>query len=278
MRTTAVVNHKGGVGKTTVTMNLAAELAERGNKVLLIDLDNQGNLTQAVGTILSVPNIEEDEYTIANAISVISNEGELPEVEKYIHRTEMDDNVDIIPNDIRFADTTIHLLMAVNREFMLKGVIEAIESKLNYDYVLIDCGPSIAVDFQNAATAADRIIIVCQGEFSINGMTTLVREAGKVRRFCNPKLSIAGILVNGVANCNFDRSVARVIKNSFSGLNVFSGFIPFTTAVKEAQSYNMSIGKYMTELPPSKRSDAGQKAAEAFSIFTDEFIDTFKEA
>ena len=278
MRTTAVVNHKGGVGKTTVTMNLAAELAERGNKVLLIDLDSQGNLTQAAGTILSVSNIEEDEYTIANAISVISNEGELPEVEKYIHRTEMDDNVDIIPNDIRFADTTIHLLMAVNREFMLKGVIEAIESKLNYDYVLIDCGPSIAVDFQNAATAADRIIIVCQGEFSINGMTTLVREAGKVRRFCNPKLSIAGILVNGVANCNFDRSVARVIKNSFSGLNVFSGFIPFTTAVKEAQSYNMSIGKYMTELPPSKRSDAGQKAAEAFSIFTDEFIDTFKEA
>lgn len=278
MRTTAIVNHKGGVGKTTVTMNLAAELAERGNKVLLIDLDSQGNLTQAAGTILSVSNIEEDEYTIANAISVISNEGELPEVEKYIHRTEMDDNVDIIPNDIRFADTTIHLLMAVNREFMLKGVIEAIESKLNYDYVLIDCGPSIAVDFQNAATAADKIVIVCQGELSIKGMTTLVREAGKVRRFCNPKLSIAGILVNGVANCNFDRSVVRVIKNSFSGMNVFSGFIPFTTAVKEAQSYNMSIGKYMTELPPSKRSDAGQKAAEAFSVFTDEFIDTFKEA
>lgn len=278
MRTAAIVNHKGGVGKTTVTANLAAELAGRGNKVLLIDLDSQGNLTQVAGTILSVPNIEEDDYTIANAISIISNEGELPDIEKYIHKTQMDDNVDIIPNDIRFADTTIYLLMAVNREFMLKGVLEVIESELAYDYVLIDCGPSIGVDFQNAATAADRIIIVCQGELSIKGMTTLVREAVKVRRFCNPKLSIAGILVNGVANCNNDRSVARVIKNSFNGLNVFSGFIPFTAAVKDAQTYNMSIGKYMTELPPSKRSDAGRKAAEAFSVFTEEFIDTFKEA
>lgn len=276
MRTTAVVNHKGGVGKTTVTMNLAAELAEKGNKVLLIDLDSQGNLTQAAGTILSVSNIEEDEYTIANAISVMSEEGELPEIEKYIHKTKLDDKVDIIPNDIRFADTTIRLLTAVNREFMLKGVIEVIESELNYDYVLLDCGPSIAVDFQNAATAADKILIVCQGELSIKGMTTLVREAGKVRRFCNPKLSIAGILVNGVANCNVDRSVENVIKNSFGELNVFSESIPYTATVKEAQFYNMSIGRYMKELSPSKRSEAGQKAAKAFSVFTEEFMDTFK--
>ena len=260
MKIVSVVNHKGGVGKTTITINLGAELAERGNKVLLIDLDSQGNLTKATG--IDVHRTGDNLYTVASALNGIMKGKEIDPL-KYIYRTNISDNLDVVPCCIDMADTKIALNIAMARETMIKLFIEEIVKSKNYDYVLIDNAPSIEVDFQNSLVASDEVLIITEAdEFSTDGMESLLKQLGKIKSFFNPKLEVAGVLINK-ADCrtNLCKDMIGIIRELFGKLKVFNTVIPASVKLKESQIMKVSIKTY----------DKDNAVAKAISSFTDEF-------
>lgn len=260
MRIISVVNHKGGVGKTTVTMNFGAELADRGRKVLLIDFDSQGNLSKVTGVKIRKEN--EKQYTIAAALTAVMKGREIVP-EDYIYKTEIHENLDVIPCCIDMADTKIALNVAMARETMLKLFIEELAKVKEYDYILIDNAPSIEVDFQNSLVASDEVLIVTEAdEFSTDGMESLLKQLTKIKNFFNPKLTVSGVLINK-ADCrtNLCKDMIAVIRELFGKLRVFDTVIPASVKLKESQIMKVSIKTY----------DKDNAVAKAISSFTDEF-------
>ncbi len=260
MKIISVVNHKGGVGKTTITMNLGAELAERGNKVLLIDLDSQGNLTKATGIKIRKDN--NAVYTIAAALNAVMK-GEKINPEDYIYKSGINSNLEVIPCCIDMADTKIALNIAMARETMLKLFIDDIAEVKQYDYILIDNAPSIEVDFQNSLVASDEVLIITEAdEFSTDGMESLLNQLAKIKSFFNPRLSVAGVLINKAdVRTNLCKDMIGVIRELFGKLRVFDTVIPASVKLKESQIMKVSIKTY----------DKDNAVAKAISSFTDEF-------
>ena len=260
MKIISVVNHKGGVGKTTITMNLGAELADRGNKVLLIDLDSQGNLTKATGIKIRKDN--NAVYTIASALNAVMK-GEKINPEDYIYRSGINSNLEVIPCCIDMADTKIALNIAMARETMLKLFIDDITEVKQYDYILIDNAPSIEVDFQNSLVASDEVLIITEAdEFSTDGMESLLNQLAKIKSFFNPRLSVAGVLINKAdVRTNLCKDMINVIRELFGKLRVFDTVIPASVKLKESQIMKVSIKTY----------DKENAVAKAISSFTDEF-------
>ncbi len=250
----ALTNQKGGVGKTTTAVNLGVGLVQQGKKVLLIDADAQANLTMALGY-----NRPDDiPITLPNIIEDIIDEKPFDAEQCILHSNE---GVDLLPSTIELAGYEAEIINAKNRERVLKTYVN--EVKKNYDYVLIDCMPSLGMFPINAMAAADSVIIPTQPHFfSAKGLEQLLRSVSKVRRQINPKLRIDGILMTMVmSRTNSSKEVTASIKSAYGQkIKVFDAQIPFAISVVDASAAGKSIFAY----------DKRGKVAAAYEQFSKE--------
>lgn len=236
-----VANQKGGVGKTTSTLNLGAELNKAGKKVLLVDFDPQGNLSMALG-------IENEEVpTIADLMQLEMDEQPLPDKEDIIINV---DGLDVIPSNLVLASIEINLVVTSCREFILKTILS--QYKLEYDYILIDCGPFLGMLLINALTAADSVIIPVEGQyFSAKGLELLLQSIARTKRKLNPSLKVEGILVTKIdTRTNTSREILQMIQKAYGSLKIFKNVIPLRVAVEK------SIRKYQSISDFEKNNDA----------------------
>mgnify|MGYP000805523366 CR=1 FL=1 len=250
----ALTNQKGGVGKTTTAVNLGIGLAKQGNKVLLIDADAQANLTMALGY-----NRPDDlPVTLSTIMQNIIDDKSFDVSQGIIHHSE---GVDLLPSNIELSGFEVRLINAMSRERVLKTYVN--EVKKNYDYVLIDCMPSLGMFPINAMAAADSVIIPTQPHFfSAKGLEQLLRSVSKVRQQINPKLRIDGILMTMVmSRTNSSKEVTASIKSAYGQkIKVFDAQIPFAISVVDASAAGKSIFAY----------DKRGKVAAAYEQFSKE--------
>ncbi|NLC10935.1 MAG: ParA family protein [Firmicutes bacterium] len=245
----AIANQKGGVGKTTTAVNLSACLAEKGKKILLLDIDPQGNATSGLG--IEKKNIK---FCIYDALI-----NDVP-LEKTIKKTPYK-NLDIVPSTIQLAGAEIELVSTLSREVRLKRVIEGI--KKNYDYIIIDCPPSLGLLTINALTAADGVFVPIQCEYyALEGLGQLVNTINLVRKHLNSELIIKGVLLTMYdSRTNLSTQVAAEVKAYFKDL-VYDSIIPRNVRLSEAPSHGKPIISY----------DPKCKGAEVYRNLADEVI------
>ncbi len=186
----AVTNQKGGVGKTAVASNLGVGLARNDKKVLLIDADPQGNLTASIG----IDNADELENTLASFIEREINENPIEPTEYILHNGE---GVDIMPCNIGLAGMDYKIMNALSREHLLDAFVSSVRN--DYDYILIDCSPSLNLVTINVLTVADSVIIPVEASYlSLAGLQQLLTSIGSTKRKLNRKLEVEGIVINKV--------------------------------------------------------------------------------
>jgi chromosome partitioning protein len=245
----AVVNQKGGTGKSVTAENLGIGLAREGKKVLLVDTDPQGSLTISLG----YPRPDDLEITISDMLQRTMNEIPIRPQEGILHHLE---GVDLIPANISLAGTEVSLVNAMNRERVLKQYLEDV--KLAYDYVLLDCMPSLGMLTVNALAAADNVLIPVQANhLSAKGLEQLLQTINKVKRQINPKLRIEGILLTMVdGRTNFAKEISSLIRETYSGhIRIFNTEIPRSVRAAEISAEGKSI--YLHD-PKGKVADAYQ--------------------
>ena len=244
----AIANQKGGVGKTTTSINLAAAIAKEGKKVLLVDADPQGNATSGVGVEI------DDDYTVYD---MIINDTDADDV---IIKTDFD-NLWLCPSAEELAGAEIELVSADSREFKLKKSLKTIKN--NFDYIFVDCPPSLGLITINCLTAADSVLIPIQCEyFALEGVSLLTNNIKKIKKSLNPDIDIEGILLTMLdARTNLGVQVVEEVKSCFPG-NVYASIIPRNVRLSEAPSYGQPINVY----------DASSKGAEAYKSLAEEVI------
>ena len=253
----AIANQKGGTGKTTTTVNLGIGLAAHGKKVLLVDADAQGNLTDSLGYQ------EPDSLPISLATILNKNMMEEPyEInDGILHHGE---GVDLMPGNIELSAIEVSLVNTMSRETILRTYIDAAKDK--YDYVLIDCMPSLGMMTINALAAADSVIIPVQAHYlPAKGMTQLLQTIARVRRQINPKLTIDGVLLTMVDNrTNFAKDISFILRRDYGDkLRVFQTEIPLSIRAAETSAEGKSIYVH----------DPHGIAAKAYQAFTKEVQD-----
>ncbi|WP_224484468.1 ParA family protein [Robertkochia aurantiaca] len=251
----AVANQKGGVGKTTTSVNLAASLGVLEKKVLLIDADPQANATSGLG--IDVESVEYGTYQLLEH-SVVASET--------IIKTDSP-NVDLIPAHIDLVAIEIELVDKDNREYMLQNAIESIRD--NYDYILIDCAPSLGLLTLNALTASDSVIIPIQCEyFALEGLGKLLNTIKSVQKIHNPNLDIEGLLLTMYdSRLRLSNQVVEEVQKHFSDM-VFDTIIQRNVRLSEAPSYGETIINY----------DATSKGATNYLNLAHEIIKKNKQA
>lgn len=244
----AIANQKGGVGKTTTSVNLSSILAKKGRKVLIVDTDPQGNATSGLG-------IEKElDYSVYD---VIVNEIDM---DKTIKETNIK-NLKICPSNINLAGAEVELVSMISREQRLKEKLDLVKDQ--YDYIIIDCPPSLGLITLNTFTAADSVLIPIQCEFyALEGLGQLMNTINLVKKRLNKNLEIEGALLTMYdMRTNLSNQVVKEVSKYF-GNNVYKTVIPRNVKLSEAPSYGMSIIEY----------DSRSKGAKAYDKLAKEFI------
>ena len=248
-RTIVIANQKGGVGKTTTAINLSASLAESGKKVLLIDMDSQGNSTSGLG-------IEKDEkeYTIYELLL-----GECS-IEDCLSESICKDLI-VVPSNINLAAVEIELIGTDGKEFILRDSVSSIKDK--YDFILIDCPPSLNVLTINAMCTADTVLVPIQCEYyALEGLSQLMHTIELVKERLNPDLEIEGVVFTMYdARTNLSLEVVENVKGNLNQ-NIYKTIIPRNVRLAEAPSYGMPITKY----------DTKSTGAESYRMLAEEVI------
>ncbi len=248
-RTIVIANQKGGVGKTTTAINLSASLAESGKKVLLIDMDPQGNSTSGLG-------IEKDEkeYTIYELLL-----GECS-IEDCLSESICKD-LTVVPSNINLAAVEIELIGTDGKEFILRDSVSSIKDK--YDFILIDCPPSLNVLTINAMCTADTVLVPIQCEYyALEGLSQLMHTIELVKERLNPDLEIEGVVFTMYdARTNLSLEVVENVKGNLNQ-NIYKTIIPRNVRLAEAPSYGMPITKY----------DTKSTGAESYRMLAEEVI------
>lgn len=245
----ALANQKGGVGKTTTSVNLSSSLAFLGKKVLLVDIDPQGNASSGVGV-----NKGEIEHCIYD---VLVDDVAIQDV---LQKTDLD-NLNVIPATIQLAGAEVELVPAISREIRLKKAIDSIRD--DYDYVIIDCPPSLGLLTLNALTAADSVLIPVQCEYyALEGLSQLLNTIRIVQKHLNEDLQIEGVLLTMLdARTNLGIQVIEEVKKYFQN-KVFNTIIPRNVRLSEAPSHGKPILLY----------DAKSKGAEVYLELAKEVV------
>ena len=247
----AIFNQKGGVGKTTTNINLAACLAIRGKKVLILDIDPQGNTTSGIG--VRKRNLKDTIYNI-----LVDKDYD---PRKAIIKTSVN-NLDLIPASVDLAGAEVELVSVDGRENALKEGLDKIKG--GYDYIFIDCPPSLGLLTINSLAAVDSVLVPIQCEFyALEGVSQLVSTIELVKKSLNPKLEIQGVILSMFdGRTNLSLQVVQEVKRYF-GNKVYSTVIPRNVRLAEAPSYGMPITEY----------DPKSKGAEAYGDVADEFLE-----
>ncbi|MBR4305830.1 MAG: ParA family protein [Ruminiclostridium sp.] len=246
----AVVNQKGGVGKTTTAVNICAALGDKGKKVLLVDLDPQGNATSGYG--IAKKNLEVTTYDV-----IMGNVRPGEAIVKTDYK-----NVSIIPSTAELAEAEMHLLSVDQRNHQLKKAL--LQIKDDYDIIIIDCLPSLGVLAVNALVASDKFIVPMQCEhYSLEGLAQLLSTVKKIKKVANKTLTLMGIAFTMLDKRLIQSNeIMRDIKKNFPPSAVFNTIIPRNVRISEAPSHGMPIMYY----------DKTSKGAEAYNRLAAEII------
>lgn len=227
----AIANQKGGVGKSTTSINLSASLAEKGKKVLVIDMDPQGNTTSGLG--IDKNRLEGTVY------EVLLGEGS---VEDNIQK-EIFDNLDVLPANVNLSGAEIELIDSDERSFILKEKIKEVEDK--YEYIIIDCPPSLSILTVNALTTANSVIVPIQCEFyALEGISQLMKTIDLVHDRLNPELQMEGVVFTMYdSRTNLSAQVVENVKDNLKE-NIYETVIPRNVRLAEAPSHGLPINYY----------------------------------
>ena len=251
----AIFNQKGGVGKTTTNINLAACLALKGKMILVLDLDPQGNTTSGLG--IAKKGLEDTIYNI-----LVDSEYDIRDA---IMKTDTE-NLDLIPASVDLAGAEVELVQVERRETALKAGLDKVKDE--YDYIFIDCPPSLGLLTINSLAAVDSVLIPIQCEFyALEGVSQLVSTIELVKKSLNPELEVQGVILSMFdGRTNLSAQVVQEVKKYFGG-KVYSTVIPRNVRLAEAPSYGLPITEY----------DPKSKGAEAYIDFAEEFLELEEE-
>ena len=227
----AIANQKGGVGKTTTAINLSACVAEKGKKVLVIDTDPQGNTTTGLGV---------EKNTLENTVYELML-GECSVKECII--PDVSENLSLIPSNVNLAAAEVELIDTDRKEYVLKNEIDWVKDQ--YDYIFIDCPPSLSMLTINAMTTADTVLVPIQCEYyAMEGLSQLIHTVNLIKKKINPALSMEGVVFTMYdSRTNLSGEVVESVKDALDE-HVFETLIPRNIRLAEAPSYGMPINKY----------------------------------
>ena len=254
MKIISIINQKGGVGKTTTVINLAAGLAQQEKKILVIDLDPQGNATTGLG-LSNLENSSETIYGVLNDTKTIS---------EVIKKTEFK-NLDIVSSNVDLSGLEVETAGDSERAFILKGKLTAFlnDSRGSYDYILVDCPPSLNLLTVMALVSSHSLVVPLQTEFfALEGLTQLIKTIERIKTNLNPELNIRGILLTMYDKRNKLSSQVEKEARDFFREKVYTTVIPRNVRLSEAPSHGMPVLIYDRLCPGSK----------SYFNFTDEFI------